>query len=188
MVDEEEVLREAGEALLERADKLAENDSHMDTAQAGFKQAMKGLLGILFSPELDFMTKFFIVMILISLFILMFYLVMPMMFRRKLELLDYNPQTQSFSWSAGVCIMMLSGLALFKLQKLSLSKTPEEKAHENVVERNFRHRQQFMTDIHTYLFTMLLGVWLTINFVLKVNRARDKCQAVIEGREPAPGS
>ena len=45
-----------------------------------------------------------------------------------------------------------------------------------------------MTDIHTYLFTMLLGVWLTINFVLKVNRARDKCQAVIEGREPAPGS
>ena len=115
MVDEEEVLREAGEALLERADKLAENDTHIDTAQAGFKQALKGFLGIFFSPELDFMTKFFIVMILISLVILMFYLVMPMMFRRKLELLDYDPRSQSFSWSAGICLMMLSGLALFKL-------------------------------------------------------------------------
>ena len=52
------------------------------------------------------------------------------------------------------------------------------------MEREFRIRQQFMGDIHTYLFVMILGIWLTINFVLKVNRSREQCQAIIEGRAP----
>mmetsp|Transcript_706 Transcript_706/g.987 ORF Transcript_706/g.987 Transcript_706/m.987 type:complete len:171 (-) Transcript_706:72-584(-) len=141
-------------------------------------------MGICFSQDLDFMTKFFIILVLASLIYLSIYLLMPMMIRRKLELIDYNPSSHSVSWSAGISIMMLSGLILFKLQKMSISKTPDQKAHEDPIERNFRHRQQFMSDIHTYLFVMLLGIWLTINFVFKVNRARESCQAYIEGRAP----
>ena len=54
--------------------------------------------------------------------------------------------------------------------------------HESHIERELRLRQQFQADIHTYQFVMLLGAWLTINFILKVNRKREECQAVIEGR------
>ena len=52
------------------------------------------------------------------------------------------------------------------------------------MERDFRLRQQWTEDIHIYLYIMVLAVWLTINFVLKVNRSREACQAKIEGREP----
>ena len=53
------------------------------------------------------------------------------------------------------------------------------------MEREFRLRQQFTEEIHIYQFVMLSGVWLTLNFIMKVNRKRNECQAMIEGRESA---
>ena len=132
------------------------------------------------------MTKLFIILVFSSLIYLVTYIALPMFLRRKLELLDYNPKTEGIvSWSGGASVLILVGLATFKMQKYSLSKSSEEKQHENHVEREFRLRQQFVADMHTYLFVMLFGVWCTINFVLKVNRDRERCQAEIEGREPA---
>ena len=143
------------------------------------------MIGIVFAKEIDFETKLFIVLVLISLIILLTYLTLPMFLRRKVELLDYNPKLGGlFSWSAFASGAILIGIAVFKLQKSSLSKTAEEKQHENHVEREFRLRRQFLSDMHSYLFVMLLGVCLTLNFVFKVNRSREQYQAVIEGREP----
>ena len=56
---------------------------------------------------------------------------------------------------------------------------------ESRIEREFRLRQQFFADIHTYLCIMIVGIWLTINFIMKVNRKREECQAIIEGRPAA---
>ena len=43
-----------------------------------------------------------------------------------------------------------------------------------------------MSDIHTYQYVLLLGVWLTINFIFKINRDREYYQAIIEGRDQKP--
>ena len=74
-------------------------------------------------------------------------------------------------------------LGITKMQKSTYTKSAEEKVVESYIEREFRLRQSFMSDIHTYQFVLLLGVWLTINFIFKVNRDRERYQAIIEGRD-----
>ena len=87
------------------------------------------------------MTKLFIVLVFVSLIYLVTYLAVPMFLRRKFEALDYNPRAESaFSWSGFSSIMIMIGLAMFKAQKMSLSKTTEEKQHENHVVRELRLR------------------------------------------------
>ena len=134
------------------------------------------MIGTIFSQDLDFLTKFIIVLCWASMICLFIYLAMPMSMRRRLERLDFDDKKGgSISWTGMLSLTIAGALGVFKMQKMSISKTAESKLNENHVERDFRLRQQFMTDIHTYLFVMLLGIWLTVNFVLKVNRRREEC-------------
>ena len=185
-MDEDDILREAGEELLRRADVLAAQESVGDTFTVALQQGMKELTGIVFSSDLDFMTKFLIVICQISLVLLLFYLVVPMSLRRKLEHLDFDGKLGGYlSASGGSSIFFAVVLGVFKMQKAGISVSAEEKIHENHIEREFRLRQQFFADIHTYLAIVLVGIWLTMNFIMKVNRRREECQALIEGRAPA---
>ena len=89
---------------------------------------MKDVVNILFSKELDFITKLFIVLVFLSFVSLVIYLLLPMSLRRKVEFLDYQPQGgSSFSVSGISSILILVGLGIFKAQKLSVTKTEEEK-------------------------------------------------------------
>ena len=99
-----------------------------DTFRTAVQQGFKDVVGIIFSRELDFVTKLFIVLVFCSLIFLFTYLVLPMFLRRKIELFDYNPQGGgTFSSSAMLSFLILASLGIFKLQKQSLSKTEEEK-------------------------------------------------------------
>ena len=99
-----------------------------DTFRTAVQQGFKDVVGIIFSRELDFVTKLFIVLVFCSLIFLFTYLVLPMFLRRKIELFDYNPQGGgNFSSSAMLSFLILASLGIFKLQKQSLSKTEEEK-------------------------------------------------------------
>ena len=90
-MDEDDVLREAGEALINRANELAEREEYQDTFGMAVKQGIKELTGIVFSQEIDFLTKLMIVVTMISFSIMVCYLVLPMSLRRKCEKIDFNP-------------------------------------------------------------------------------------------------
>ena len=105
------------------------------------KQGIKGLVGTIFSQELDFLTKFIIVLCWLSIIILFIYLVVPMSMRRMIEKLDYNPKSGSSLSITGLASLIIAGaLGVFKMQKLSISKSSEAKLHENHIERDFRLR------------------------------------------------
>ena len=97
------------------------------------------------------MIKLLIVVIKISFVFLVVYLFVPMTLRRKIEKLDYDESIGGIiSTSGAIAIFFAAILGIFKMQKQGISKTSEEKLHENHIEREFRLRQEFFADIHTY--------------------------------------
>ena len=155
---------------------MAEKETFKDSFINVLSQGFKEFADILFNSDLDFMIKFLIVICQISFVILVVYLLVPMTLRRKIEKLDYDEKIGGIiSTSGALAIFFGTVLGIFKMQKQGISKTSEEKLHENHIEREFRLRQQFFADINTYQAIMLVGIWLTINFVLKLNRQREKC-------------
>ena len=185
MVDDES-LREAGELLIKQADAMAEAESSKDMASGVLRLAVNSLVGIFFGSDIDFLTKLLIVVSWCSLIFMFVYLAMPMTMRRKFETLDFDPKVGGHVSISGACsILAALMLGITKMQKTTYAKSAEEKVVESYIEREFRLRQSFMSDIHTYQFVLLLGVWLTINFIFKVNRDRERYQAIIEGRDMA---
>ena len=82
------------------------------------------MLNIVFSEDLDFLTKFQVVIVVVSFLILLLYLVVPMRCRRSLENFDHDSKGQAMvSLSGTVNLVTGALLAVFKLQKLSISKT-----------------------------------------------------------------
>ena len=119
----QEVLREAGEALLKAADNLAQQETYKDTFGLAIKQGLKELLGIVFSQELDFLTKFLVVVFVVSFTLLLTYLAMPMGVRRRIEAIAYNAMGGGLlGFSGGVSILVAVTLGVQKLQKMSVTK------------------------------------------------------------------
>ena len=166
---------------------MAKDETKADMGMNALRMGGTILSNLFFTNEIDFLTKLLIVIAWTSLVFMFIYLALPMSLRRKVEELDFDPKVggrTSLSGLASVGSAIMLGIN--KFQKNTYLKTAEEKLQESFVEKEFRLRQQFMTDIHTYQFVLLLGVWLTINFILKVNRDREYYQAIIEGRDEKP--
>ena len=118
LIDEDQILRDAGEALIKQANALAEAESHSTTAGNVLRQAWRDIFGIVFSGDLDFVTKLLIVAAWLSLLLMFVYLVVPMSMRRKLEKLDFDEKIGGYlSISGSFAIMSAVMLAIFKVQK-----------------------------------------------------------------------
>ena len=50
---------------------------------------------------------------------------------------------------------------------------------ESRIEKEFRHRQMFLADMHTYQLVMIAGIWLSLNHMMKINRDRVKREKII---------
>ena len=118
VIDEDQILREAGEALIKKANALAEAESHQGTVGNVLRQAWNELFGIAFSENLDFVTKLLIVGAWVSVLLMIIYLVMPMSMRRKLEKLDFDEKIGGYlSVSGTISILSACMLFVFKMQK-----------------------------------------------------------------------
>ena len=113
LIDEDQILREAGEALIRKANALADTESHQGTIGNVLRQGWDELFGIVFSSELDFVTKLLIIAAWISVFLMIVYLVMPMSMRRKLERLDFDDKVGGYlSISGSFAILSACMLAV----------------------------------------------------------------------------
>ena len=114
----------------------------MHVTEEGFsftKAIIEDVLGVVFSSELDFFTKFWTVMLIVTFIVEIIYLLLPRVLRVKVDQTDLK-QGQSVSISGAVSIVILIAFAGTKMQKFSLDKTFEEKMKETRIEKEFRHR------------------------------------------------
>ena len=51
---------------------------------------------------------------------------------------------------------------------------------ESRLEREFRHRRQFLLDVYSYELVMIAGVWLSLKFMMQVNRDRERHKDLIK--------
>ena len=136
-----EVVQEEVSELLKQADKLADQATYQESFGIAVSQGLKDVTMVFFTDNIDFMTKFQIVLCMISFGLLVTYLAMPMTFRRKIEALDYDAQAGGFISTSGIVALgNLSMLLLSKLQKMSMSKDHEQKLDEGPIAREFRLR------------------------------------------------
>lgn len=92
-------------------------------------------------------------------------------FDAKSPIISIGSKTMSITGVIGVIALL--GLLGFKLQKFSIAQGSfEEKMLEGRLEREFRHRQQFLLDMHTFQLVMLAAIWLSLNYIMNVNRDR----------------
>ena len=99
------------------------------------------MLGIMFSKDLDFVSKLLIVLTMGSVIFMFVYLVLPMSGRRGLERLDFNKEFGgSVSWSGLLAIATMCSLGITKMQKTQYYKSDDQKMHEGAMEREFRLR------------------------------------------------
>ena len=66
------------------------------------------------------------------------------------------------------------------LQKQSYSKTTEEKMMESRIEKEFRHRTQFLLDMYTYQFALIATIWVSLNIIMKTNRSYTLAKETID--------
>ena len=100
------------------------------------------MIGIVFSKDLDFLSKLLVVLTMCSIIFMFVYLVLPMSGRRGLERLDFNKEVGgSYSWSGlfASCLMIVLGIT--KMQKTQYYISSDEKMHEGAMEREFRLRE-----------------------------------------------
>ena len=101
------------------------------------------------------------------------YLVLPMSGRRAIDNLDLDEKVGgSISTSACIAFTMLIAIAITVGNRYGLIKSKEEKLTESMHEKHFRQQQQFSGDVQRVMFQILLGIWLTFNFIMKVNRMK----------------
>ena len=76
------------------------------------------------------------------------------------------------TYSGGLAITMLIAIAITMGNRYGILKSKEEKLQESMHEKHYRLQQQFSGDIQRVMFEILLGIWLTFNFIMKVNRMK----------------
>ena len=72
--------------------------------------------------------------------------------------------------SGAASIGALLSLGLVKLQRWSITKDDAQKMNESLIEKEFRRRQMFTTDMHIYQLVMICSVLLSLNFIMKLGR------------------
>ena len=138
------------------------------------------IVGIVFSREIDFFTKTLIVLALCSFGFMIVYLVLPMSGRRIIDNLDMDEKAGgSMSLSGGISLIMFIAIGITVGNRYGLLKSKEEKLTESMHEKHFRQQQQFSGDVQRVMFQILLGIWLTFNFIMKVNRMKRTQQEII---------
>ena len=134
---------------------------------------------VAFNEEIDFLTKFMTVTINVLLFAELAYLVMPYKVKRFIQDIDQT-ENSSVSASGGASIGALFSLGLVKLQRWSITKDQKSKMNEGLVEKEFRRRSMFTTDMHVYQLVMISAILLSLNFILKLGRQKYEWQSYIE--------
>jgi hypothetical protein len=136
-----------------------------------FLEQAKNLVSTIFSPELDFITKMLTLFCIVSIFLEFVYLIMPRSIKRKIENLDLpSNKPGAIGWTTTIACGNLFGLVLMIFQKFSMAKSPEEKLLEGRIEREFRHRRAFFSDMHIYQLFISSAVWLSLKFFMTVSR------------------
>lgn len=106
---------------------------------------------VIFSEDLDFITKLMTVWVILTLSIEFTYVLLPPPLKRAVISLDRPPHKEGeSSRSSKVAVFNLIVLLVVTAQKFSYSKSSEEKLLESRIEREFRHRTQFLADMHIY--------------------------------------
>ena len=49
----------------------------------------------------------------------------------------------------------------------------EQRLELSLLEKSFRHRQKFLTEITLFALILITSVWFTMNILMNVNRKRD---------------
>ena len=62
----------------------------------------------------------------------------------------------------------------------------EQRLELSLVEKSFRHRQKFLTEITLFALTLICSVWFTMNILMNVNRKRDSCKKEIKELKGQP--
>ena len=153
-------------------------------AEGGFdltKALAEDLFGVIFNSELDFFTQLLSIVCILSVVIEIVYLLLPAVIRSKLDTLDFNEKRKGrFTYTcipATISLLILFGNLL---QKYSVAEhSLEAKLSESRIEKEFRHRQLFLVDMHTFQLIIISSVWLSINGLMKINRDRVKGQQTI---------
>ena len=166
------------------ADAHPEHGFAAHVAEEGFsfsKAIVEDLFGVIFSAELDFFTQLCTVAVLVSLTIELIYLLSPRALKAGLEKVDCRPDgKQPVTLTGALAVTSIVAMASCMLQKNSYAKSIEEKMRESRIEKEFRHRTQFLLDMHTYQFVLIATVWLSLNIVMKTNRSAARAQATID--------
>ena len=125
-MDEDDILREAGEALIEKANEMAAQEDYQDTLGMALKQGFRELMGVVFSQDLDFLTKLMIVVTGFSFILMVVYLVVPMSCRRKIEKIDFNHEFGGLiSYTGALAIFFTAAMGVQKMNKMGFSKSAE---------------------------------------------------------------
>jgi hypothetical protein len=146
-----------------------------------FLVQVKNLIGTIFSPELDFITKMLTLFCMVSIFFEFVYLIVPRSLKRKIENLDLPLNKPGETrWSTTIACGNLFGLVLVILQKFSMAKSSEEKLLEGRIEREFRHRMSFLGDMRIYQLFISSAIWLSLKFFMQVSRDEQEAEQFCE--------
>ena len=164
-------------------------------AEEGFdftKALAENMFGVIFSSELDFFTKLLSIICILSILIEIAYLIQPPLTRKKIDKWDYDedrPKKKFFTKSSIPAAVFLLILFSNLIQKYSVAEHSfEAKMAESRIEKEFRHRQLFLVDMHTFQLIIIVGVWLSINGMLKINRDRARGQQIIADSKKQGGA
>ena len=109
------------------------------------------IVGVFFSAELDFTTKFLSFLCITAITLQLFYIILPRSFQKHVEVWDSG--TAAITGAGSMSAALGSTLVLVIMISSKFSAMQYAKDHrgtESLIEREFRHRQAFLTDMHIY--------------------------------------
>ena len=136
---------------------------------------------VFFSPELDFTTKFMSFICIAAIVLELGYVILPRTFQKMIENWDMNSALMTGSGSMSAALASLAVLCIMISSKFSaIQYAKEHKATETLPEREFRHRNAFLSDMHIYQMVMVCGCLFSLNFLMRLNRDHDKAKDYVQ--------
>ncbi len=139
-----------------------------------FGETMFGLVGMFFLPETGTISKLLSTISFVGIITELIYLALPRFLKRKIEHLDHDGRSQSMSITMSCALLFSFVLVIQIIQKFtSMSRYKSQVHSETFQEKEFRHYESFVLDMHIYQIAIVAGVFFSSNFFMSLNRKAD---------------